>query len=350
MKNKHSLIVSISNINDLDKITKDTKYINLNITNPDNEVIEYFVKHGLPYMYSDLIMSTSGYNYVGYEEFVKAENIIDAIYEAMPKNLNELEIAKYLYVTICRYVSLDINTDQNKTETYNLSLISTVNNLWGSLSIGTITDASITKIYYYLCRRLGIDIDIVINEDNKRIMAKLLIDNKVLVVDLYGDIPYIKCNMKTRHFATYNDDINLDKKIGYLNNNYNDYNLDRVLKNIDYMEENCVFKILNKTMKIININEIKPIELGIIYQYIFNKYCPNYNIKINNLFLNSEHKLHFIMISYNDSHYSYNYKQNTFIKVDDEDIIDNISIGKIGLYYNEDIPNINNFECIKRNC
>ena len=121
MKNKHSLIVSISNINDLDKITKDTKYINLNITNPDNEVIEYFIKHGLPYMFSDLIMSTSGYNYVGYEEFVKAENIIDAIYEDMPKNLNELEIAKYLYVTICKYVSLDINTDQNKTETYNSS-------------------------------------------------------------------------------------------------------------------------------------------------------------------------------------------------------------------------------------
>ena len=350
MENRSSLIVSVSTISDLDKITKDTKYINLDITNPNDEIIKYFVKHGIPYMYSDLIVSTSGYNYVSYDEFVKAENIIDVIYKNMPGNLNELEMAKYLYVSVCKYVSWDINTNQNKNEVYNLSLLGTVNNLWGSLSLGIVNDNSASKIYYYLCRKLGIDNKIIYDEENRVTLNKLSIYNQVLITNLYSDIPYIKCKMKTRYFAIYNDDVSLDKKIKYLKGNYNDYNFDKVLRDIDYMKEDCVYKILSKTLKIIDINSIKPVELSVIYSYIFNKYCPNYNIKINNMFLNKHEKLHFIMISYNDSHYSYNYRQNVFVEVNDEEIINNISTNKIGLYCDEDIPNINYFECVRRNC
>ena len=341
MKDRSSLIVSVSNINDLEKITKETKYINIDITNPNREIIAYFLKHGASYMYSDLIVSTTGYNYVSYDDFIKAENIIDAIELGIPNNLNDIELARYLYINIGRYLSLDIDTDQNKTET---------NNLCGSLSLGTVTDISTSKIYYYLCRRQGIDISIVINEENKKALTKLLINNQVLITALYDDIPYIKCNMKTKHFANYNDDINIDKKIKYIKGNYNDYNIDKSLKDIDYMEGECVYKILNNINKIIDIKDIKPVELSIICDYIFNKYCPNYNIKINNLFLNSKHKLHFILISYNDDHYSYNYRKNSFIRVNDEDIIDDISVGKIGVYLNESIPNINYSEFMRRNC
>ena len=191
--------MSVSNINDLEKITKETKYINIDITNPNREIIAYFLKHGASYMYSDLIVSTTGYNYVSYDDFIKAENIIDAIELGIPNNLNDIELARYLYINIGRYLSLDIDTDQNKTETYNLSLINMANNLWGSLSLGTVTDISTSKIYYYLCRRQGIDISIVINEENKKALTKLLINNQVLITALYDDIPYIKCNMKTKH-------------------------------------------------------------------------------------------------------------------------------------------------------
>ena len=342
MKNKTSLIVSISNMNDLNKITKETKYINLDITNPNYDVIKHFIKNGMSFMYSDIIELVPGYNYVSYDDFVKAENIIDAIYVNMPNNLNKLEIAKYLYVSIVKYVSFDINMDQNKSELYNLSLISTVNNLWGSLSLGRVSDVSASKIFYYLCRRLDIDISIVTYENEQKALTKLIINNQVLIADLYEDIPFIKCNMKTKYFATYNDDVSLDKKIKYLKNRYNDYYIDKELKDIDYTKEDCIYIILNKTEKIINIDTIKPVELSIIYKYIFNKYCPNYNIKINNLFLNNSNKLHFIMISYNNNHYSYNYKKKNFVKVSEEDILNSISDGKIGLYHDEYIPNINN--------
>ncbi len=343
MKNKSSLIVSISKTSDLDKITKDTKYINIDITNISQEIISYFIKNGISFMYSDIIENTPGYNYVSYNDFVKAENIIDKIYNEMPNNLNEIEVAKYLYVAIPKYVYFDINTDKIKNEIYNLSLMSTVNNIWGSLSSGRINDISASKIYYYLCRRVGIDISIVIDEDNKQALTKLLIDNQVLITDLFEDIPFIQCNMQTNHFATYNDDISLDKKIKYLKNKYNNYYLDKTLKNIDYTKEDCIYTILNITKDIININTIKPVELSIIYRYIFDRYCPNYNVKINNLYLNNENKNHFIIISYNNIHYSYNYKLQKFIKVSDEDIIDNINDGKIGLYHGEFISNINNY-------
>ena len=46
------------------------------------------------------------------------------------------------------------------------------------------------------------------------------------------------------------------------------------------------------------------------------------------------------MISYNNKHFSYNYNKKTFMKVNDFDILDNIKKGKIGLYYDELIPNI----------
>ena len=56
--------------------------------------------------------------------------------------------------------------------------------------------------------------------------------------------------------------------------------------------------------------------------------------------LNNKNKFHFIMISYNDYHYSYNYKKKSFVKVNDLDILNNLKLGKISIYKDELIPNI----------
>ena len=342
MKNSQSKILSVYSIKDLDKITADTKYINLDITNPNHDIIAYFIKHGKNYMYSDITSDVMGYTYVSYDKFKKAEDIIEMIYANMPSDLNELMVAKYLYIAIAKCISTDINTNQDKCEIYNFTLMSTINNLWGGLATGTVTDISAAKIYYYLCRRLDIDATIIIDEENKQALTKLNIDKQTLITDIYEDIPYIWCRMQTRYFSPYNDDPVLDKKIHYLKNKYCDYYLDKALKDIDYTKADCVYKILEKTRDLIDVNTIKPVELSVIYKYIFDKYCPNYNIRINNLYLNSENKNHFIMISYNDDHYSYNYKIKDFVIIDDEELVDNLSLGKIGLYKDEFIPNINN--------
>ena len=340
MKNTRTLVVSISTKKDIEKIKENTKYINIDITNCDYEVITHFLKHGQKYLYSETINETKGYIYIGYEDFYKAEVIIGAIYADMPDNLNKLETARYLYCRLAQFVFFDININQEKNENYSFSLTNNINNLWGSLALGRVTDISIAKLYYYLCRRLELDITLEINHQTKEAYNKLTIDNLVLNVDLFSDIPYLQANMKTMHFTPYNSDIDLDKKVKYIKNKYTNTVIDKALKNIDYTKENCIEDILYKTQSILNIEFIKPVELSIIYEYIFNKYCPNYSIKINNLFLNNSNKHHFIMISYNNEHYSYNYKKKSFVKVNDLDLIDNIQNGKIGLYLDELIPNI----------
>lgn len=339
MKNKQSLVLSISTMKDIEKIKKDTKYINLDITNCNYEVIDYFLKKGQRFMYSEIIDNVAGYTYVPYEDFYKAETIINEIYIDMPYDLNKLETSRYLYTKIAKFVYFDINIVPEKNETYSFSLTNSINNLWGSLSLGRITKQSISKLYYYLCKRLDIDISIELDV-NKESYNKLIIDNLILTVELFKDIPYIQSKMQTKYFTPYNNELELDKKIKYIKNKYTDTLLDKSLKNIDYIKEDCVGEILSKTQNIIDIDNIKPVELSIIYEDIFNKYCPNYNIKINNLYLKDNNKYHFILISYNNEHYSYNYKKKTFVKVNDLDILDNIKTGKIGLYLNEFIPNI----------
>ena len=343
MKSKSSYVVYIKDMSDIDKINDDTRYVNIDITNINYDVIKYFKENGSYYMYSDIIDNICGYNYISYEDFIKAEDMIEMIYANMKSDLSDIEIAKYLYISLANRLSYDINAFEDKSEVYNLSLINMVNNLWGSLAIGKCNDISASKLYYYLCRRLNIDINIFIDEVKKQALTKLIIDNQVLVTDLYEDIPYINCGMQTKYFAIYNDDIDLDKKIGYVKNKYTNYYLNKVLRDIDYTKDDCIYEILINTQEIIKANLVKPVELGIIYKNIFNEYCPNYHIEINNLFLNTKKKKHFIMISYNNNHYSYNYKEKSFVKVNDEDILDSISLGKIGLYMNECIPNINNY-------
>ena len=343
MKNSKALIVSLSKKEDLNKITNDTKYICLDISNPNHEVITYLKKQGQNFKYTTLVNNKTGYNYVSYDTFFKAETIIDLIFASMPNDLTKLEIAKYLYISIAKYLSYNIDLDYEKNELYNINLISEANNLWGSLSLGIATDITASKIYYYLCRRLDIKTNIVIDEETKESLTKLTINNQVLVTDLYEDIPFILANMQTKYFATYNDDENLDKRIKYLKNKYTDYYLDKALKDIDYTSEDCILLILNKTKDILNIDSIKPSCLATIYKYLFNRYCKNYDIKINNLFLNTNMKKHFLLISYDGKHYSYNYKDKEFVIVNDLDIIDNITDGTIGLYLGELIPNVNNY-------
>ena len=343
MNHSKSLIVSLKSIKDISKINENTQYINIDITNPDYELISYLKQNGANYKIADLIDNKQGYNYVSFATFLKAETIIDLIFAAMPNDLTDLEIAKYLYISIAKYLTYNIDINTEKNELCNLNLITESNNLWGSLSLGVATDITASKIFYYLLRRLNIKSNIVISEETKESLTKINIDNHVLVADLYEDIPFILENMKTRYFSTYNDDEQLDKKIKYLKNKYTDYYLDKVLKDIDYNNESFILDILNSTKDILNIDTIKPSCIEVIYKYIFNKYCKNYDIKINNLFLNTDIKKHFLLISYNGTHYSYNYKKKEFDLVTDTDIIDNINMGKIGLYLGELIPNLNNY-------
>lgn len=343
MKDKSPVIMQISTMEDIKKLkeSKDVKYINLDITNPNLEVIYYLIDNGQNYLYADMIDKKNGYIYVSYKIFKEASlNILDII-NNIPINLDELEIARYLYISIGKKIGYDINILPDKNETFNFYNINTINNIWGSIHNLKGTNVSFTKLYLYLCRIMNIDCQLITTSKSGYLKNMLTINNSKIITDITQDIPYIQSGFKTKNFIGYNDNELLDKKINYIKDSYSEQKIEESLKTLDYDHESIIKEILSKTQKIIGASEIKPIELGIIYDIIFQKYCPNYDISINNLFINKKNKEHFILISYDNKYYSYNYTRESFVELSYDEILNNIETKKIGIYLNERIPAIN---------
>lgn len=334
---RKDIILNIKSYNDIDLLSdSNIKYINIDIKNVGSEVINYLKENGKNYLYSDLIDNKRGYIYVNYDTFMKAEELISDIRESVPSDLDKISLAKYLYIMIGKKVGLDISTLSNN-DTFDLSKISIVNNIWGSLANGYATNVSYTKIYLYLCRLYNIDCDIVCVNDSSYLCNKLVIDNNSLIVDLTSDVKFIQCLFKTRSFANYNDDILLDRKIGYIKDNYSEVDIDNNIKNI--YEGDFIYNFLKESLVYLPINDINAVELGLIYRQLFNRYYPNEDIKIDNLYINTINKKYFVLISHKDNYYSYNYNKNMFIKLNKSYLIDNFDNNNLGVYNNTNFIN-----------
>ena len=345
MKDSSPIRMIIKNMEDIKHLenTPSIKYINLDIMNPNLEVIYYLLKNGKNYSYSESLKDETGYIYVSYDVFKQSQNFILDIINSIPLSLSELEIARFLYITIGKNIGYDINILPDKNEVFNLQNISTVNNLWGSLYYSKGTNHSLSKLYLFLCRIMNISCKIITTGQLGYQKNILSIDNRELITDITQDIPFIQANFKTKNFLGYNDNLTLDKKIAYIKDDYNDNKIDTILLYLDYQKENIFQEMMNQTSKIIQVNHVKPIELGIIYKEIFEKYCPNFNVSITNLYINHyQKKEHFLLINFSQKHYSFNYTKNSFVEIPKEELIKNLENKKIGLYLNEKIPFIDN--------
>ncbi len=342
MKDNSQIMMNITNMDDIKKLkeTPSIKYLNIDIMNPNLEVIYYLIDHGENYSYSEKIEEQNGYIYVSHEIFKQSELFILDIINSIPVNLDELEIARYLYITIGKNLGYDINVLPDKNETFHLSIINTIHNIWGSLSQAKGTNHSFCKLYLYLCRIMNVDCKLITTSKQGYLKNILTIKSRNLIVDITQDIPFIQASFKTRNFIGYNDNLELDKKIAYIKEDYSENKLEDTLRNLDYSNKDFFKTILLNSQKIINASSLKPIELGIIYDIIFTKYCPNEDISINNLYINtfSNNKEHFILIYYDSKYYSYNYTRNSFVEISYEEITKNIENNKIGVYLNEKIP------------
>lgn len=341
MKDSNPLIMNITSMDDIKKLNnnKNVKYINIDIMNPNLEVIYYLIDHGTSYSYSDLIDNKRGYIYVSYEIFKEAMLFILNIINHIPTSLTEIEISRYLYITIGKNIGYDINILPDKNEIFNLKNINIINNLWGSINLTKGSNISFCKLYLFLCRLMNIDCKIIETSNLGYLKNTLTIENSNIVVDITQDIPYIQAGFKTKNFTGYNSDLEIDKKISYVKDEYNETVLENELKHLNYNNDDIFQNILLKTQSIINAANIRPVELGIIYELIFSKYYPNHDISINNLYIkNSNHKEHFILITYNQKYYSYNYNRNSFVEIPKEELNKNIESKKIGAYLNEKVP------------
>lgn len=337
--NRENIIITINSIKDIEKIDNSTKYINIAIDSVDTDVIDYFLLNGNDYLYSDSVNYNNGFIYIDYNIFKESENVIDSIINNLPNNLSNIEKIRYIYISLGRMLSSDININEKKNEVVSFNNISTINNIWGSISRLKVTDLSTCKLFMYLCHRVGIKSEIInTNVNSNSIGNKVYIDdNDFIIVQLYNDLSYIQGGFVTRYFGKYNNDKEIDKKIGYINDEYTDFYINMALSNIDSFDSDAIGVILSLTEKILNIDNIGTLELSSIYKNIFGEYLPNYDIRINNFYIVDEmNKRHFIIINYGDLYYSYNYSSHKFIKVRYEDIYKNIESNLIGLYCDED--------------
>ena len=339
--NRENVILTIKNMEDVKKLNEDNvKYINLDIKNINADVINYLKNNGQNYLYSDLIDNKSGYIYVDYNTFFHAEERINNIISKIPVDLNQIEKAKYLYISLGKLLSYDINVIPEKNDGFSFANINTINNIWGAIYNLKATNQSYCKLYLYLCSLVGINCDIVTVDAKGFLCNKINIYKKNLIVNLTEDVPFIECGFKTRYFSNYNDDVDMDKKIGYIDKIYCEIDLDNILCSLEQDSDDFIYDFLINVQKCIDVNNISPIELGIIFDYLFNKYCSNINIHINNLYINDVYndRKHFILISYNDKYYCYNYNKGTFVNISEKDLVENIENEKIGIYLNEDMP------------
>lgn len=337
------IIMNIDNMEDINKLKElsSIKYLNVNISNNNREIIEYLKKYGQNFYYAERINDINGYVYVDYQTFLAGEEIITSIIKKIPTKLNELEKARYLYIKLGETVGYDINIVEEKNEDFTFDKINSINNIWCSLKEGKGINTSYTKTLYYLMTLMGIKNEIIITNDYNYRANKIDVNNHIIIVDISKDIPFIEAKYRTRFFGNNNDLKEIDQKIGYIKDDYLENKISQNFNPLENREE-TLESILNKVSKIIDISRIKPIELGIILEEILKKYYSNPDVTISNLYLSDiyHHKEHFLLISNQDKHYSYNYRMNAFLEMKKNDLLENININRIGIYKGEYIPNL----------
>ena len=335
--NKESIIVTLNSIKDINKISKDTKYINLCIDNVDMELINYLISDGNDYLYSDCVNNINGFVYTDYDMFKDSEKVIDGIINSINDEYSIIEKIRYVYIYLGKILSRDINVNMDKNEIVSFSNISTINNIWGCINKRKCTDISISKLFMYILSRIGIKSELVNSGVNSIGNKVYLDDDNFIIVNLFNDLSFIQGGFITKYFDKYNNDKKLDKNINYISGEYTDYYIDKALSNIDYLNGDVVSVILSLTEKIIDIKNIGSYELAMIYSNLFETYLPNYDVRINNFYVNGESgKEHFIVINYGDNYYSFNYSKNSFISVSYDELYKNIKNNLIGLYSDED--------------
>ena len=297
--NTDNIIVNIKNIEDIEKISNVTKYINISIDNINNDVINYFLLNGKNYLYSDTINNNNGFIYSNYDMFKNGENIINTIICNVPNDLSDIEKIRYVYIYLGKILCSDINIMDDKNEIISFDKVSTASNIWSSLSSRKVSDIVVSKIFMYVCFRLGFKSELISSSIRGNIANKVYVNDTFVIVDLFSDLYNIHAGFSTKYFDKYNDNKDIDKKILYIKDEYMEFYIDNKLKNLDYTKENVVEEVLSVTSNLINVNNIGTYELSNIYKYIFDKYVPNYDIRINNLFIYGVNhiKEHFALFS-----------------------------------------------------
>lgn len=228
--------------------------------------------------------------------------MVQKLKSEMPKGLNEIEVAKYIYIELGKIKSYDekyfFGNSKTKSKIYRLAR-NTPNRINETMKKKKIVCVSLSYLYRELLKRFNIKSYINypdIEGDHVNVVI-CLNDGNNIKADLQLDLPMIQTRMKTRYFGTKErgeeiesfseisdeENIEIDKKINYINDekDYTD-------EEIKALKQNCQGKSPTEISKIIINNQAVnnlPTDMGYVerskyYIGLFRLCMPRKNFDI----------------------------------------------------------------------
>lgn len=195
----------------------------------------------------------------------------------MPQDLNELELAKYIYIQLGLIKSFDtkyyFGTHDQQVKMYKIAQ-RTSENMEEAIQKRKIICVSISEMYRYLLQHYGIQSEVskevtILGHAYNIIYFK---DGRIMEADLQKDLEKIQLGMKTKYFGvdygvsyatiSEKENIRIDKKIGRIKeeSDYRDEKIEKMIRNLRGLD------ILEQVEQILKADDIvaMPKDIGYV--------------------------------------------------------------------------------------
>ena len=224
------------------------------------------------------------------------KQLIEHFRKNMPQGLNELETVRYIYLELGKIKAFDIKYYYGNRDTqrkiYALAR-RTERNTDEVAEKKTIICVSLSYLFRDILKDMGIKCNVVIDEeDAEKHMHPVvhLSDGRLLDADVQMDLHKIQTGSKTKHFtmsefeiADHNNLITdeeikqIDKKLGYIKNDYKDKELEELSQEVKKLDSNQALEHIINSTKLEKETDIQGyVEAQKYYYSVFNKMVPQY--------------------------------------------------------------------------
>ena len=280
--------------------------------------------------------------------------LVEKIKEDIPKDLNEIELAKYIYIELAKIKSFDIKYfyGNNETKQKICKLAEQEKNNTDKIaSKREIVCITISHLYQDILSEFGIKSIIEQSEEEEsrykhRYNLIILKNGEKITADIQRDLSNIQTKSKTAFFGIEPDImlkdtliiddeqmLGIDKKIGYVEseNNYRDTYIKKIQEDVKNMGVSEAVEYVLNNENIYNVQQdMGYLELKAYYRRIFDLVLTKYNGKnaylINTYRKREDGEKEYTMCAYtvendNVKVYLYSQKYNRFVNVEFEEFL-----------------------------
>ena len=226
------------------------------------------------------------------------KDLIEQLKQNMPKGLTKLEMARYIYIELGKQRGFDTRFFYGNRKTRNRiyrMAEKAKDNPKMFHNRKTLICVSLSYLYQSILKEFGINCDVVLDEgyDDGHLTPIINLGNddgtnKRIRADLQLDLEHIQTGMKTKEFGTqshsYSCDLvddkeleEIDKKIGYVQDDYRDKDIEEISKEIEGMNAEETLKYILQDERIYSKTNLQgPIEIRKYYGSILNRLAKKY--------------------------------------------------------------------------